>query len=388
MARILFLTDFSEQYAHELLKGVAAFAKSGNPWVLCKMPMSFRERHGLEGVLAWAKKWKADAVIGQFLPDDNVSIFRNNGIIALAQDYVQRFDTIVNITGDHIGAGAIGAEHFIQKGFGSFAFYGVKDIVWSEERKLGFQNAIKTKIPEAFFSEYLHSEIEDFWHYDSLKLLKWLMSMPKPVAIMACDDNHGHHIIELCSNYGIRVPEEIAVLGVDNDEIVCSLSNPPLSSLGQSVEKGGYDAACLIQNMLDNPAYVPSDIIVQPIGVVTRQSSDVYATSDNFIAIILKYIHQNVETKFCIDDLLRHVPLSRRLLELKFKKVTGQAIYQYVMTLRIERFAQRLLDSQDPVIDIAMEMEFADYKNIARQFKKLKGCSPLVFRNKHAPKAV
>lgn len=380
MARVIILTDFAEEYAKLLLKGITRYSKEYEPWVLCKMPHAYRDLHGIEGVLDWALKWKADAIIGQFYPEDNVALFKENGIVAIAQDFKSRFSEIPNITGAHHLAGRIGAGYFIQKGFKNFAFYGFKDVVWSEERCEGFRDELEKHQLGNSFYEYQNVEIKDLWDYDSEMLIKWLQTLPKPIGIMVCDDTQGHHITQLCKQYALQVPEKIAVLGVDNDEAICTLSDPPLSSLNQSVEKGGYETAQLIDRMMRDKNYVPQDIRVYPTHITTRQSTDIYATEDRNIAIVLQYIHQHSDRKINVMELVRLVPLSRRLLEARFKEVTGRAIYSYVLNLRIDKFAQKLIESNAPIIEIASEMGFTDYKNISRQFKRIKGYSPSAYR--------
>ncbi len=385
MARVLLLTDFSEVYARQLLRGIVQYSKEHEPWVLCKMPHPYRERNGLEGVLAWALKWKADAIIAQFRPGDDVDMFRRQGLIAIAQDFISRFDDIPNITGEHRQAGKMGADYFIRKGFRHFAFYGIKNVVWSEERCEGFCEELKRKRLGDSFYAYQNEDPGDLWFYESDVLVEWLKRLPKPIAIMACDDNQGHHITEACKQAGIRVPEQIAVLGVDNDESVCTLSDPPLSSISQAVEKGGYDTAALIDRLLRRKGQThAADITVQPTHIVTRRSTDIYATDDKYMSIVLTYIHQHSDRRISVEELVALVPLSRRLLELRFKETTGLPVYTYALHLRMEKFAQQLIGSKAPIVDIAAQMGFTDYKNIARQFKQIKGCTPSEYRVKHS----
>jgi len=380
MPRIILLTDFSEEYAKYLLKGIIQYSKGHDTWVLCKMPLSYRDLYEVEGVLEWAIKWKADGIIAQFYNSDHVEIFKENGIAAIAQDFKQRFSSIPNITGAHHIAGQMGANYFIKKGFKYFGFYGFKGIVWSEERCEGFKSEVSKYGFGDNFSEYQNTESKDLWFYEPAPLIKWLQDLPKPVAIMACDDNQGHHIIEVCNQCGIKIPEEVAVLGVDNDEAICTLSDPPLSSIQQAVEKGGFETAELLERMIKNPKAKYDDIIVYPTHIITRQSTDIYATDDYYISLALRYIHQNTDRKLNVNDIIRQVPLSRRLLETRFKQVTGFSVYAYILNLRIEKFAERLLETTDPVVEIAMEMGFSDYKNISRQFKNIKGCTPSEYR--------
>lgn len=138
MIRLILLSDFTESFSYNLLKGVLMYANSHEPWVVCRMPLSYKQTYGIKGVLKWAKTWHADAIIGRFDNDDNVEIFRENGIIAIAQDYKARFSNIPNITGDYYKTGRMAAEFFLRKGYQNFAFYGYRDTVWSQERCEGF----------------------------------------------------------------------------------------------------------------------------------------------------------------------------------------------------------------------------------------------------------
>lgn len=385
MPRIILLTDFSEEYANRLMKGIVDYSRgAADSWVLCKMPLSYRDTMGVEGVLEWALQWQADAIIAQFYNNDNVGIFREHGIIAVAQDFKQRFTEIPNITGAHFETGQMGAKYFVERGFRNFAFYGFKGIVWSEERCRGFADEITRSGYGENIWEYRNENFDDLWFYNNDSLMSWLRGLPKPVAIMACDDNQGRYVIEACNQCGIAIPEEAAILGVDNDNIVCTLSNPPLSSINQNVEKGGYDAAALIERMIHDPALQFEDVVVASTHVVSRQSTDVFACDDIYISTVLKYIHENSNCRMVVDEIVDLVPLSRRLLETRFKKVTGNSVYSYMLKLRINRFAEKLIESDAPVIDIATEMGFLDFKNVSRQFKNLKGYAPSKFREMNA----
>jgi LacI family transcriptional regulator len=386
MARVILLTDFSEEYAKRLLRGIVQYSKEHQPWVLCKMPLSYRDLYEVEGVLEWAIQWKADGIIAQFYSTDRVGIFKENGIVAIAQDFKSRFAEIPNITGAHRLAGKMGANYFIRKGFRNFAFYGLKDIVWSQERYDGFKDELSQYGMDNKLYEYKNEDFKGLWYYESVPLISWLETLPKPVAMMACDDSHAHHIAELCQQYRIKIPEEISLLGVDNDEAICTLSDPPLSSLDQAVEHGGYETARLLDKLIANPNAPHEDVVVYPTHVVTRQSTDIYATGDKYIATVLKHIHQHADKKLNIGEMTQLVPLSRRLLEERFKKVTGFPVYTYIMNFRINKFAEKLLETDHSIIEIVTDMGFSDYKNMARLFKQVKGCTPSEYRMKYTLK--
>ncbi|SOE21078.1 transcriptional regulator, AraC family [Spirosomataceae bacterium TFI 002] len=381
MYKIILLIDFAEEYSKALLKGIAQYSKENGHWIFCRMPLFQRETIGMDGILDFSKEWGANGIIGQLYNDPGIEKFLKAGIPVIAQDFKERFREIPNITGAHKEAGIMGAEYFLKKGFKNFAFYGFKDIVWSRERAEGFEERITKSGYKVYYFEHAMSRSTEVWYYKPSSLSQWLKSLPKPIALMACDDNQGQHITEACRHANIRIPEDVAVLGVDNDEMICEFSDPPLSSIGQDTEKGGYDAAKLLHHMMDNGISEFYDIVVKPTQVITRQSTDIYSTNDKNIATTLKYIHQNIDKKLLVDDIVKQVPLSRRTLEKRFLKMTGYPIYKYIFNLRVEKLSQKLLETDLSVFEIALELGFTDTKNIARQFKQIKGCTPIEYRN-------
>lgn len=351
--------------------------------MVCKMPPSYKQQLGLEGVVNWAKEWRADVVIAQFDPDDDVTLFRKNGIIALAQDYISKFDTVPNITGDYVSTGNMAADYFIAKGFTNFGFFGYKGVCWSDERRDAFRSRIEDSLGDGHgFYLYDKQDIDSLWYFDQSVLTDWLKSLPKPIAIMACDDNQGNILLQACELCGIHVPFDVAIIGVDNDEILCSMSNPAMSTINVDIERGGYDTAAMVHRMVNDFSYRGEDIILQPLTVIERLSSSVFATNDKEILMALKFIHANIDYRIQVTDVLKLVPLSRRLLEQRFKKMTGFTLYNYISHQRINRFAQLLVSSNDSISDIAARMDEFDTKSISRRFKEIKGCTPSEYRKK------
>lgn len=385
--RLLFITDFTEQFAYRFLRGILNYSQGTEHWVVCKMPPSYMRQLGIEGVVAWAKEWRADVVIAQFEPGDDVSLFRKNGIVALAQDYIAKFDNIPNITGDYVLTGTMAAEYFLSKGYTNFGFFGYTGVCWSDERCEAFRSRIEKSIPgvENFYM-YDGQNIDNMWYYDQSELTAWLTSLPKPIAIMACDDNQGNILLQACELCGINVPFDVAIIGVDNDEILCNMSNPSMSTINVDIERGGADAAAMAERMVKDPTYMGEDIVLHPLSVVERLSSSLFATNDKEVLMALRYIHAHIDTKISVSDILQCVPISRRLLETRFKKMTGMTIYNYISLKRINRFAQLLLSSNDSISDIAARMDECDTKSISRRFKELKGCTPLEYRRKKRSK--
>ena len=386
MIRLLFITDYTEQFSYRMLKGITNHYDGSEKWVINRMLPSYMRSIGLEGIVEWARKWKADVVIGQFAPDDDLSLFERNGIIVIAQDYIRPFPNVPNITADYQMTGKMAAEHFLTKGYSNFAYFGYRGVCWSENRYEGF----KSKIVSAGYGDRIHlydgQMLDNIWYYNSTELVEWLQNLPKPVAIMACDDNQGNLLLNVCNSININIPDDIAVLGVDNDEVIVNLSDPTLSSIEVDIEQGGRELATMVAKMIKKPGYRGNDVVLRPVSVVQRASTSVYATDDKEIVKALQFINNNIDKSITVPDILREVPLSRRLLEIRFKKVTGTTVYSYVSNRRIERFAHLLLQSNRTVSEITAMFGETDHNSICRRFKQIMGCSPVEYRKRASHK--
>ena len=380
MIRLLFITDYSDSYANRLLKGITDYSKDKGQWSISRMPTYYKRSIGIEGILNIAREWEIDVAIGTFEDSDDIGILRDNGIIVIAQDFKQRLNGVPNITGNYIGTGQMAARYFIDRGFRNFGFFGLKDVCWSDERHEGYRKELKAQGFENSLHKYNMQDIDRHWFYERSALAGWLKDIPKPIGILACDDNQGNILIEACNSAGIRIPQEVSILGVDNDELLCTLSIPSLSSIAINIEKGGYEVARLIEQMLESPEATYDDIILEPTKIINRISTAAYSTNDSKIQKALMYIHQNSGKRISVDDVVKEVALSRRLLEIRFKEVTGQSIYQYIFDLKIKTFAEMLLETNEQVINIALSLGESDAKSISKKFKALYGCSPNEYR--------
>ena len=383
MLRLLIISDFTEAFPSKLLKGIVQYSRRKEQWIICRMPPAYKKMIGIPGVVRWAKSWGADAVIGQFEETDDVGLFAVNGIVAVAQDFKQRFETIPNITADYVGTGRMGARFFLRRGFRHFAFFGFRNVCWSDERCDGFWQEVEAAGYGNTFYTYNLQDIDNLWFYEQDKLTDWLRAIPKPIGIMACDDNQGNNLVEACHAAGIKIPSEVSILGVDNDELLCNLGSTPLSSIQVNIEEGGYQTAALIEQRVLHPETPLEDVVLKPLKIIDRMSTAAFATQDDQIQKAIQFIHRNASKKISVEDVTDEVALSRRLLERRFKKVTDQTIYQYITDVKLKQFAQMLLDIDAQLIDIALSLGESDTKSISRRFKQLYGCSPIQWREKN-----
>ena len=386
MIKILLLTDFSSGYSRSLLENVVRYAREYGPWAFYRMPLYYRELYGDEGVVEWAKKWGADAIIAQ-LTDVDLTVLNQLNVPIIVQNYKERCPGISNLTGDYFGTGVMAADFFMRKGYKSFAYYGFMDTVWMRERGEGFKKALTGKGYKVYAFDNREQTPGDKWSFNAERVSRWLLELPKPIALFACDDYYALQITEVCKMYNINVPNEIAVLGVDNDKLLCSISAPELSSIELDIENGGYEAGKLLHQFIEKKIVSPVDIIIKPLRIVSRGSTERFAVTDKYIEQILRYMDGNYQNPLSVDDLIRMVPFSRRVLEKKFKAETDMSIYQYLQQLRIDKFANLLITTDLPLVEAAADAGFTDYKNISRIFLKAKSMTPFQYRKHFTSKS-
>ncbi len=386
MARVLMMTDFTESYGNKLLQGIIKYSHEHSPWVVGKIPLSFRDGNQLKTAAEIADHWKADAIIGQFRSFEDIRPFQEKGIIPVAQDFLQSFPGIINITGDYLEAGRMAARYFMERGLRHFAYYGLNGVVWSDGRRDGFMEVAARDAGAPLRKSDIREikNLKTSWWYNTEKLIHWLRSLPKPVGIYCCDDNKAYNIIEACSQSqqtGLRIPEDILLLGTDNDETVCQLCMPQLSSVALDVEIAGYQVAALIEYLLNLPPKERSkhysDIIVRPTHIVTRHSTDALVNDNPYISKILRYIENNIGKSLRVEDMVALVPMSRRTLEETFSKSIGTSIYRYIIQTRVSRFQKLIMGGLSPS-QAAMELGL-EYKSLSREFKRQTGLSPKEF---------
>lgn len=377
----MLLIDYSSEFSRRLLKGLIQYSKENGPWIFYRLPSYYKELYGKDGIIDWAKEWNADAIIARWDHEDT-NLLATLNIPVILQNYTARSESFSNLTGDYYGTGKMAASFFIKRMYKNFAFYGNKNVVWSRERAKGFREEV-----ERHGGNYYYFESENLsgeqWSSSHVKLDDWLFSLPKPIALFACDDSFALRISEICKINNIQIPHEIALLGVDNDELICNLSDPPISSIVLDVEKGGYEAGRLIDKLMKRERLDTSDIIINPVDLELRQSTEKYNIDNEYIQQVVNYLEDNYTSEIDIEALTRFVPLSRRSLEVKFKKEMSTSIYQFILNRRVDYFSNLLLTSKRSLADLALKSGFADGNNVSRVFKKIKGLTPTEYRKKY-----
>ena len=266
--------------------------------------------------------------------------------------------------------GRLGAEHFIRRGFGQFIFYKPVARNFAQLRAEGFRQRIQ------------EANLESHEVQDRASLDRILYEIPKPVAVMGCNDIAALAALDLCRVDGFRVPDEVAVLGVDNDEVMLSLASPPLSSVNPATERIGFEAAMLLERLM-NGSKECEHLVIPPAGVVTRQSTDLIAVTDRDVAEAVRFIRSHAGTPIGVDDVLKSTAISRRQLERRFRATLGRSVLDEIRRCRVDRARQLLTDTDLTIPQIATASGFSTASYLTVVFREETGITPGAFRDQY-----
>ncbi len=378
--RIALLIDQSREYERRLMAGIQRYIQLHGPWLLYRVSpfyVSGNDAFSLEDLI----RWKPDAIIVR--ETFYTSKLLNLGWPLIYCGYDKEQNSIPGIYANDAAIGKMGAEYFLNKGFRNFAFCSLEGYFWSTHRLDSFQERLKLSGFKCF--TYIHSRPKGKakWQSEPYRIAQWLQKLPKPLALMAATDEISLQIVEAAKIAGIMIPEEIALLGVDNDESICTTSYPTLSSIDQQPEWAGFEAASLLIKMMKGEVRKKINIVADPLKVVTRNSTDVTAVEDTIVAATVHFINeQSREKPVSVKEVAQRAGLSRRMLEIRFRKALNKTVHDVIAEARIKRFQQLIAESNITISQIAIETGCSGPDSLSRVFKNETGLTPLEYRRK------
>lgn len=379
--KVVLLITPSREYTRGLLRGVAMYSRIQGLWAFYR-PLDYREPKGKERLLPLMKTWDPDGI---FMREPHkIEEIIAMGVPTISCPYTrERIPGITNIITDHSSVGKMAAEHLLERGFQRFAYCGFDDWWWSRKRGEVFgKTAAEAGYPTHFYPQP-RAKAKRTWDKELPIIADWLLALPKPIGLMACNDDRGEWIIEACKIAGLNVPDEVAIVGVDNDPLICDLCNPPLSSIVLNVEKAGYEAAAQLDKMMAGEKVTSFEIHVQPTHVAVRQSTDILAVDDASVAAAIRFIRRCSKMVIQVSDVVGAVSLSRRVLEKRFRAILGHSIHDEIRRARVEQIIQMLAETTMSISEIAQALGFPDVAHISRYFRREKGVSPLTYRKRY-----
>jgi LacI family transcriptional regulator len=375
---VALMVETSQNYGRHILHGIIRYLRSHQPWSV------FLELRELGAAPPpWLKDWRGDGIITRVTDPALAESLRKKRIPVVNLNDVYSGLGLPTIESDHRAIARLAAEHLLERGFRHFAACGFTGHAWSRQRVETFRDSLEATVASCHLYEsrwggrHAHP-----WEQEQERIGEWLLSLPRPVGIFACNDSRGQHVLDACQRVNLSVPEEVAVLGVDDDVLLCELCNPPLSSVMPNPERVGYEAAALLDRLMAGDKPQQMHTLIEPLGVTTRQSTDVLAIDDPATAAAVRYIRENACRGATVGDILAQVPLSRTLLERRFRKYLGRSPQAEIRAVQLKRVKQLLAETDLSLEQIA---ELAGYEHpeyLSVVFKREIGETPGQYRRR------
>jgi len=379
---VALLIETSNEYARGLLDGVVRYMEEHTRWSIF-LPEQGRGAKPPK----WLSTWEGHGIIARVETQAIATAIQPLSIPVVDVSAARLLPDIPCVETDDRQIAELAVDHFLQRGFFHFAYCGDSAFAWSRFREKHFFSALEKRgatphvfdLPSRPGGKGLSPRVRN-------QLNRWILDLPKPIGIFTCYDIRGQMVLESCRELEVDVPREISVIGVDNDRLLCELCSPPLSSVIPDARSTGYQAAEILASLMENEPVEKTERFIPPLGIKTRRSTDVLATDDPLVGMAMQFIRDHACDGINVHDVLRAVSSTRRVLEYRFKQITGQTPHEAIAKQRIDKVRQLLHDTDLPIATIADRSGFEHVEYMSATFRKQTGLSPTAYRLKVQPK--
>ncbi len=329
----------------------------------------------------WLKDWQGNGIIARVQSQTTAS-----AVLATRLPVVDVLGLVPDagiplVHVDDQGISRQAAEHLLERGFQHFGYFGIAQENWSVRRREYFAEWLRGAGYRVEAYELPRSESGRIsWEQRENDLAAWITRLPKPAGVMVCSDQRALDFLEACRRAGVEVPDDVAVIGVDNDEVLCEIGFPPLSSVWPAHNQAGYEAAALLDKLMKGGARPAHPILVAPGGVVTRVSTDVLAIDDRHLSKALRVIREHSGVELTNDQVASCAGLSRSILQRRFREKLGRSIHDEILRVRLKRACQLLRETELPLIEVAERAGFKHQEYLGAVFKLRLGKTPAQYR--------
>ena len=381
--RIALLIEASRAYGRGLLRGIAKYARLHGPWTLFT-----EERMLVDRVPSWFGAWRGDGILARVGSGELERAIYAKHLPAIDLHGTRKL-RMPAVDTDNEVVGRLAAERFLADGYRHFGFCGFGGLSYSTSRRDAFLSELArhgascityetTPDPDAGFRD-----TEQRGLFVEPELSRWLAQLPKPIGIFACNDIRGQQLINLCREIDVPVPEQVAIIGVDNDEVLCELCDPTLTSIELDTQTIGYRAAELLDSLMRGDTVDNALTLLPPARLVQRESSSVPAVDDEQIARALWFIRVHCAEPILVDDIAREVGLSRRVLERRFRSLLDSSPHEELSRMRLERAKTLLIETDLSQAAIGEKCGFLHAEYLTVAFKRDLGVTPSQFRSEN-----
>ncbi len=373
-------------FTRNMVRGVIAYMRKHGPW-----DIDIRSEEPI-ALTSWSdlRKWDGDGIIAPVYLPEHIRMLKEKGIPVINTAAAQENTPFPTITFDNSAIGKMAADHLLEHDLDRFAYIGPKDWDYSVLRCTSFaetlakQNAPCTKcwiLPAPKTQQLDNNWVESNYYLSALQQLQ------PPVGLLTSSDRVAYGILQACSQLGLRVPEDICLVSVDNDEILCNLAHPNISSISLNGEEFGYKASAMLDQLMEGQPLENDLVKIAPERVVLRNSSDFLTVDDRYVADALRYIRNHAGRFIDVSDVMSVMPISRRSIERRFQDVVGHGIYKEISRCHIERAKTLLRQTDWSISRIARESGFNSTNRFEGTFRKETNLSATQYRKQNPPQA-
>lgn len=377
---VALIVESSLASGREILQGLTRYIREHRSWSVFYEPRSL-----VESVPTWLKRWDGNGIVARVSSPQVAAALVQTGIPVVDVLGMVPEAGLPLVHLDDAKIAEVAARGFLERKLRHFGFCGIGGANWSDRRGAAFERIVTAMgCSCAFFRMHAPAHEKWSWEREQDDLASWLARLPKPAGVMVCSDQRGQHVIEGCRRAGIAVPDEVAVIGVDNDPLLCELCDPPLSSVDTALDRVGYAAAELLEQLMRGAPTPSAPILFPPRGLVVRASSDALSVQDGDVVAALRFIREHACDPIEVDDVVGHVALSRSTLQRRFRAMLGRGVHDEIQRIRLLRAKELLTETDLPLADIAKRAGFRYSEYLCAVFKQRVGQTPGRYRAVHA----
>lgn len=383
--RVALLIESSRTYGRGVLRGIGRYAHIRGPWSFLS-----QERELDSGMPDWLESWKGDGIIARIQDCRAAKALLRLGCPVVDVLGNCTFESIPAFDTDARAVAQLAADFFLRSGFRHLAYCGYRGIAFSDRRQAAFCQYLAGQghTVRVFSSRLTHhppahiQAVEQSGLAAEQAIARWLRSQPRPLGLFACNDVRAQQVLNACREHGLKVPEEVAVIGVDNDDVLCSLCEPPLTSIEPDTERLGYEAAELLDKLIRGERPKVKTVQIPPLRVVERASTDVVAICDPITVQAVRYIRDHVGEGVGVKDVLEHVGRSRTDVEQRFRRWLNTSVHAEIIRRRMARACSLLQESNLPLAEIGRAAGFNTTAHLCRLFQRYLRQTPTQYRHR------
>jgi LacI family transcriptional regulator len=362
--------------------GVSEYAKRHGGWIITTSPPAPTGGPHQSALNAYTLKgWSGDGAILAIASLAEARAARRLGIPVVNLSGSLHKTHLPRVMVDDFAIGRLAADHLLERGLRRLAYFGTAGYWYSQQRGQGFAERAKQAGVPCEISEMPNpANVRTPWHNRVAPLARWLQRLERPVGILAAHDHLARVVIDECRQLNLDVPHDVAVIGSDNDTIVCEYCEPTLSSVSRNAWRIGYEAAALLDSLMSGKKAPTKDILIPPDGVIARQSTDTVNVDDAHVAAAVRFMRDHMSEACNVARVSKHVSVSRRQLELRFRRALGRSPHDFLCRLRVEA-ARRLLERPENAKfqTIAVSCGFSGVEHLCQAFHRMTGMTPLEY---------